>query len=115
MLIPPAPMLQLTGFDTSETDLKFDGRDIWPLLTGEQTEPKPITLHFARGNSAAIRHGHWKLVAAGSETQLFNLADDPNEENDLASQRPEKGDELAALLQAEQAKEKEAKLTQPRP
>ena len=37
-----------------------------------------------------------------------------NEENDLASGRPEKAKELSALLEAEQLKEQDAKLTDPR-
>ena len=57
----------------------------------------------------------WKLVASGAYRQLFDLASDPNEENDLASKRPDKLTELSALLQAEQEKEKGAKLTQPKP
>lgn len=59
---------------------KFDGRDIWPLLTGEQTDPQPRTLYFKRGNSAALPQGDWKLVASGANRQLFDLASDPNEE-----------------------------------
>ena len=107
-------LLRLTGYEPNAEDFKFDGRDIWPLLTGEETEPETRTLYFARGKSAALRHGDWKLVASGANRQLFNLANDPNEENNLVSQHPEKVMELSALLQAEQEKEKGAKLTQPR-
>jgi arylsulfatase A-like enzyme len=108
-------LLRLVGYETKVEDFKFDGRDIWPLLTGDQTDPQPRTLYFARGNSAALRQGDWKLVASGPNRQLFDLASDPNEESDLAGKRPEKLTELSALLRAEQEKEKDAKLTQPKP
>lgn len=108
-------LLRLAGHETRREDFRFDGRDIWPLLTGQQTEPKRRTLYFKRGSASAIRHGDWKLVASGAGEQLFNLAADPNEQRDLAGERPEKLSELSALLQAERAKEKGAKLTQPKP
>jgi len=108
-------LLRLTGYEANAHDFKFDGRDMWPLLTGEETEPQPRTLYFARGNSAALRHGDWKLVASGANRQLFDLATDPNEQNDLADKRPEKLAELSALLRAEQEKEKGAGLTRPMP
>jgi arylsulfatase A-like enzyme len=108
-------LLRLSGYEMNAMDLKFDGRDIWPLLTGGQTDPQPRTLYFKRGSSAALRLGDWKLVESGANRQLFDLASDPNEGNDLASKRPDKLTELSALLQAEQEKEKGAKLTQPKP
>jgi len=108
-------LLRLTGCETNAEGFKFDGRDIWPLLTGEQTDPQPRTLYFKRGSSAALRLGDWKLVASGANRQLFDLASDPNEENDLANKCPDELTELSALLQAEREKEKGAKLTQPKP
>jgi arylsulfatase A-like enzyme len=108
-------VLGLTGHKSNKAELKFDGRDIWSVLSGEEAQPTPRTLYFARGKSAALRHGDWKLVVLGSGRQLFNLATDPNEQHDLAARRPEKLTELVALLQAEQLKEKGAKLTFPRP
>jgi arylsulfatase A-like enzyme len=108
-------LLRLTGYNTSVEEFKFDGRDVWPLLTGEQTEAEPRTLYFARGNAAALRHGNWKLVTSGAKLQLFDLAADPNEENDLADECPEKLAELSALLRAEQEQEEGARLTQPKP
>lgn len=108
-------LLRLTGYESNAEASKFDGCDIWPLLTGEQTNPEPRTLYFKRGNSAALRHGDWKLVVSGANRQLFDLASDPNEENDHAGKCPDKLTELAALLQAEREKEKGAKLTQPKP
>jgi len=52
-----------------------------------------------------VRHGDWKLqIAARPETQwLFNLADDPTEQVNLAKARPDKVSELKVLLDAHAA------------
>jgi arylsulfatase A-like enzyme len=109
-------LLHLTGYEANdEAVFKFDGHDIWPLLTGEETQPEPRTLYFRRGSSSALRHGDWKLVESGKTQQLFNLAEDPNEEHDLTKQHPEKLTDLAARLHEEQQKEQGARLTEPKP
>ena len=52
-----------------------------------------------------VRHKDWKLqVTARPDKQwLFNLADDPNEKNNLAASEPEKVAALMALLDAHAA------------
>lgn len=108
-------LLKLTGFETTGTDFKFDGLDIWPLLTGEETQPALRTLYFGRGSSGALRHGDWKLIVSGKNSQLFNLAEDPHEERDLVSEEEEKRKELLLLLLEEGFKEHGAELTKPKP
>ena len=106
-------LLRLTGF-TTEGDLPFDGMNVWPLLTAKETAPKPRTLYFKRGNSSALRHGNWKLVTTGLEQkELFDLAGDPNEKNDLSAQKPERVSQLVAMLEKERRKEKGARLAAP--
>ena len=36
-----------------------------------------------------VRQGDWKLVVKSGRPALYNLADDPHEDNDLAASRPE--------------------------
>ena len=52
-----------------------------------------------------VRHKDWKLqVTARPDKQwLFNLADDPNEEHNLAESEPDKVSELMSLLDAHAA------------
>ena len=83
-------------------DLKWDGANIWPVLTRQEKSPAPRTIYSSGTGfrSAALRHGDWKLIihrpdaakkgtkALGSE-ELFNLAADPGETKNLAvSARP---------------------------
>ena len=50
----------------------------------------------------AARKGDWKLVwksVLPTKLELFNLAEDPNEKNNLAASNPEKVKELQARLE----------------
>ena len=42
-----------------------------------------------RGEFDALRDGRFKLIATPDRTELYDLADDPRERNDLSLQRPE--------------------------
>jgi arylsulfatase A-like enzyme len=89
------------------TDLKWDGTSLWPAL--KEGAGLPARLLYFTGPSfraSAVREGPWKLIitqargqpqSAGS-AQLFNLAQDPNESTDLASQEPEKVQDLRSKL-----------------
>lgn len=90
-----------------EQPLRWDGRNIWPQLTGaEPAAPRAIYTAGPSFRSQALHHGQWKLVvhsAAGNQpekTELYDLAGDPGEQNDLAAQQPDKVAELRALLAA---------------
>jgi arylsulfatase A-like enzyme len=53
------------------------------------------------GPSLAIRRGDWKLVKQRTpDFQLFNLAADVGETNDLAAQQPQRKKEMQAELEA---------------
>jgi arylsulfatase A-like enzyme len=89
---------------------KLDGVNLLPYLTGKMQGPPHETLYWRFMGHMAIRKGSWKLVktmegplvlvdpatqADLSSAQLFNLADDPAEKDNLATSRPEKVKELA--------------------
>jgi arylsulfatase A-like enzyme len=84
----------------SNTDLKWDGMDIGPLLTKERESLPARTIYTAAPafRAQAIRHGDWKLVvthaggkkkAGLAQEELFNLASDLSEKKNLAAERPE--------------------------
>lgn len=83
---------------------KLDGEDLSAALTGHSTtRRKPIFWEYGRNNTSfvypkvlhdrspnvAVREGNWKLLlnADGSAPELYDLAADPKEENDLAEAR----------------------------
>jgi arylsulfatase len=89
-----------------------DGRETLPLmgkswgkvLAGQAESPRTEQDYLAWelfGNRA-VRQGDWKLrweikPLGKSDWELFNLASDPAERNDLAAERPDKVKELVAL------------------
>ena len=86
-------------------DRVIDGENLLPLVTsGAEVEAEwsRQTLFWSSGHNRIVRHGDWKLqIAARPEKQwLFNLAEDPTEQVNLAEARPDKVSELMALLNA---------------
>ena len=92
-------LTKLAGY-TPKTDLHWDGLDNWPQLTGAVERPAARTIYIPLTNAAAVRHGDWKLISRnqGGRQELFNLADDPYEKRDLATEQPAKVEELERLL-----------------
>lgn len=117
-------LLALAGATPETAKTATDGLDISPLLKGG-TKIDRDTLcwhypHFWAGKVitpySVIRQGDWKLVHwYEKETwELYNLAEDMGEKNDLAAQKPEKVAELRTRLEA-WLKETGAQLPVPRP
>ncbi len=100
-------LASLAGYE-AKTDLKWDGLNQWPALTGALTNPAPRTIYIALPASHALRHGDWKLIQSAKvspQPMLFNLAADPYEKTDLAAANPEKVAELQKLLAAQRGKD----------
>ncbi len=102
-----APTLtKLAGCDLKE-DPKWDGRDIWPVITGEeQTDPERTFFWNFRGRSFAAMQNQWKLVQndadeAPDALELYNLAEDPRETTDLAADKPERVQQLLEIITTE--------------
>lgn len=85
-----------------------DGLSIVPLLKGEQVAARPLYWHYPLAkkhflggrSSGAIRRGDWKLVEFFDDRklELYNLADDISERNNLAGEHPQKVKQLHKLL-----------------
>jgi arylsulfatase B len=84
-------------------DADFHGQNILPLLIDGQTLPAR-DLFWRMGTRAAMRHGDWKIVRHGRRGmvegwQLFHLADDVSESNDLAGSLPARVNDLETRWQ----------------
>lgn len=81
---------------------QLDGVNLLPYLSGEATGMPHEVLYWRFRQQRAIRQGDWKLVHTNqsADWELYNLAVDIGEQNDLAAQRPDKVRELAAMWDA---------------
>ena len=92
-----------------------DGLDLSPHLADpaaalnvENAAGRPLFWHYPhfsnQGGSpgGAVRSGDWKLIERYEDgaLELYDLKKDPSEARDLAAKRPEKAEELRALLSA---------------
>ena len=108
-------LVKLTGAP-AEQKLSPDGLDIWPVLTqGAKSPHEALLLPGMAPDKMALRMGDWKLLlnasdkdaeeARGSDKasgkmELYNLATDIAEKNNLAAAQPEKLAEMRSLLDA---------------
>jgi arylsulfatase A-like enzyme len=68
----------------------LDGVDLAPYLRGAKTGRPHPTLYWKKESRAAIRDGDWKLIRFPDRpAELYDLAQDPSEQSDLASAHPE--------------------------
>jgi arylsulfatase len=101
-----ATLSDITGFKQPEND----GISFLPTLLGESTQKKHDFLYWEYpeyGGQVAIRMGDWKIVRQNLKNkkeptlELYNLAIDPTESNNVASQNPEILEKAAAIFKRE--------------
>lgn len=89
-----------------------DSFSFLPVLLGRPAAGAQRKTAFIQGdqndNAIAVRSGQWKLIESSNSAkqrkhQLYNLASDPGEANDIAIAKPEVVQELAAALQKARA------------
>jgi arylsulfatase A-like enzyme len=89
---------------------KLDGVDLRPYFTGEKTDRPHESLYWRFGQQWAVRHGDMKLVVANrgsGKPELYDLADDIGEKNDLAKTQKAKFDELQKVYDTWNAQQAE--------
>ena len=96
---------EMTGISTPEN---LDGISFLPtLLAQEQAQHDFLYWEFhEKGGRKALRKGDWKLVnydvfnPAKTTVELYNIANDPGEQSNVAQANPEVVQELTALMES---------------
>jgi arylsulfatase A-like enzyme len=112
-----ATFAEITDYELKDNQGE-DSYSLLPALEGSDTAPiREATVHHSINGSFAIRQGDWKLILCPGSggwsfprpqdqaaldslppVQLYNLADDPAESNNLALIQAEKVNQLKNLL-----------------
>lgn len=67
-----------------------DGISMLPPLSGNPArQPEHEYLYWTFRNKAAVRFGNWKYIQVDGRPELYNLAEDLAEQNNLADARPD--------------------------
>ncbi len=115
-------LAKLIGAEPPSDEHPLDGRDIWPLISGNPgaTSPHEALFFYWSEELQAVRSGKWKLHfphmytrahrgAGGKpakaerlpiELSLYDLEEDPAETNDLAADHPDVVARLQALAES---------------
>lgn len=91
-------LTHLAGWQ-APANTRFDGQDVWPLLSGARENAGPRTIYIPLSNSAAVLDGEWKMIAPkNGKPMLFHITADPLEKDDLAAKQPARVEALQAKL-----------------
>jgi arylsulfatase A len=110
-----ATVADITGIKLTESQ-GMDSRSILPVLNGVAPDNNISVIHHSSRGFFAIRHGDWKYIeglgsggfsqpaiiepqAGGPDGQLYNMLEDPAEQNDLFATHLEKVKELKLKLE----------------
>jgi arylsulfatase A len=101
----PATILELTGVG-NPPDQAMDGVSLAPVFAGKPLAREALYWHYPHYHpggatpSSAIRAGDWRLVHfyEDGHNELYNLASDIGEANDLAASEPERAAQLKQQL-----------------
>ncbi len=101
----PDVMPTLAALANAKLPAHTDGLNILPLLSGKSQNTSDRVLYWEfPGEQYAIRKGDWKMVLIRNKTgetcELFNIAKDPFEKNDLSVVNPQKLEEMKSLLKS---------------
>lgn len=94
----------------------FDGISFLPTLRGKnkkQQQHDHFYWEFNETNQIAVRRGDWKLIVKSGRCELYNLAEDIHEDNNVSAEHPDKVEELKALIYADHIDNEFFKVTLP--
>ena len=92
----------LAGASTTKCK-PLDGVNVWDTIAEGKPSPRSEVIYNVEPFRAAIRQGDWKLIwrtLIPTSVDLYNLAEDPEEKNNLAAAHPDKVAAMQARIEA---------------
>jgi arylsulfatase A-like enzyme len=89
-------LLGLAGASAAKSK-PLDGLDVWGAISEGKASPRTEIVYIIEPFRAGVRQGDWKLIwrtPLPQRVELYNIAEDPSEKNNLAAANPNK---VAAL------------------
>ena len=93
---------KLAGASTEKCK-PLDGVDVWGTIAEGKPSPRTEVIYNVEPFRAAMRQGDWKIIwrtLIPSSVDLYNLAEDPYEKNNVAAAHPEKVAAMKARIEA---------------
>src|SRR5215472_10377952 len=97
----------LAGASTAKCK-PLDGVNVWDTIAEDKPSPRTEVVYNVEPFRGAVRQGDWKLIwrtLLPTSVDLYNLAEDPSEKNNVAAAHPDK---VAAMQQRLEAVGKES-------
>ena len=98
----------LAGAPTGKSK-PLDGLDVWPTISDGKPSPRTEIVYNIEPFRAGVREGDWKLIwrtPLPEGVELYNIAQDPAEKNNVAAANPDKvaalkkrANDLAAIME----------------
>jgi len=91
------PTLGSLAGANAKKDKPLDGVNVWGTISENQTSPRHEVVYNIEPFRGGVREDDWKLIwrtPLPQALELYNLAQDPSEKNNLAEKNPQKVAEL---------------------
>ena len=92
----------LAGASTAKCK-PLDGVNVWETISEGKPSPRTEVIYNIEPFRGAVRQGDWKLIwrtLLPSSVDLYNVAEDPYEKNNLAAANPDKVEKMQQRLEA---------------